>query len=86
MNEYILVSRNQSITKFGLEIKGDEQVDKRVIIQKIYLIDRIKNSENTYYINNKSTNRLNKVTVEAGDLTCSDGVQLIEDIEIKINK
>jgi hypothetical protein len=86
MDEYILVSRNQNITKFELEIKGVEQVNKKVIIQKTYLIDRIKNSEDTYYVNNKSTNRLNKLTVTAGDLTCSGGTELIESIEIKINK
>ena len=69
MDEYVLTKTNDQFDKFIQIDKNIEEANKTVVINKFLIINRIENGSAEYYVNNESTNRLNKVSVQGGDLT-----------------
>lgn len=71
MESYILIKSNESNDKFEVIKKTDNNSDERIEINKILLVNRIKKDNLNYYIHNDSTNKLNKVSVNANEeLVC----------------
>lgn len=68
MKEYVLVSRNDDSTKFIQEDDGN-----KVTINRELIINRLKSKSCEYYILNKKTDKLNKVTLKDDELKCGRG-------------
>jgi hypothetical protein len=80
MKKYILTSTNENFTKFQQIEKDNEIPNQRTIINKYLIINRIEESKAEYYIHNTNTERLNKVSVNNGDLKCGSNGDIISEL------
>lgn len=80
MKIYILTSTNEDFTKFQQIEKDNEMPNQKTIINKYLVINRIEEDKAEYYIHNASTERLNKVSVNNGELKCGSSGDIISDL------